>query len=210
MNAYGKLFPCLGRLANRRWALQLVGLLVLLPAMAVIAEAQASTRMRWDLVSVSGGVVSAGGMDTSVAKDSSTITLTGSGFFRKLPAAARFRAIAAEGGGNWQSFDSTGTPTGSGTYKVLRGPAYFQGTTGALPASLSDTIGDSADARAGMLVVEVEFSDGDRGVLGVFCALPGAPATNFEGFTVTKGTSEYLTIGTPHFTLFHVVPTGES
>jgi hypothetical protein len=139
-----------------------------------------------------------------VAAGGSTITLTGSGFFRKQPATARFSAIAAKGGGNWQTFDSAGTPTGSGTYTVLTGPAFFQQTAGTFPASLTDSIGNAADARAGMMVVEVEFSDGDRGVLGVFCSLYGSPATNLEGSTVTKGTAEYLTIGTPNLTVFHV------
>jgi hypothetical protein len=206
MNAYGKAFECLNGSANRRWAPQLVGLLVLLPTMAVIAKAQASTKMRWDLISISGGVASAGGTDTAMAHDGSTIALTGSGFFRALPGPARFSAIASEGGGNWQTFDSTGAPTGTGTYTVLRGPAFFHETAGAVPASITDTIGDKADARAGILFVEVEFSDGNRGILGVFCALPGAPATNYEGFTVTKGTAEYLTIPPPpNFTLLHVV-----
>jgi hypothetical protein len=189
------------------WFLRTASLLVLFPVAALVAEGQTSLRMRWDLVSVSGGVISAGATDAAVAEDGSTINLTGSGFFVKLPGTARFRAIAQHGGGTWETFDSSGTSTGNGTYTVLRGPAYFQGTTGALPAALTDTIGDKANARAGMLIAEIKYSDGDRGVLAVLCALPGAPATNVEGFTVTKGAAEYWILGpAPRFTLFHVVP----
>ena len=75
--------------------------------------------------------------------------------------------------------------------KSSGGPAYFQGTAGTFPAALTETIGNPADAGAGMLFVEIKHSDGDRGVLVVLCALPGAPPTNSEGSLVAKGTAEY-------------------
>ena len=51
----------------------------------------------------------------------------------------------------------------------------------------------AADARAGLAVLRIAYSDGDQGVLVVSCDQPGTP-TNlpiFEGITVTKGFVDY-------------------
>jgi hypothetical protein len=174
-------------------------LLRLFAAVAVTSLLSASAgsaaqRMRWDLISVDFSTnpptISAGGTDSAFANDGSSITLTGSGTFVSLGSSARFSAIASGGGGTWQTFDPTGAPTGSGMYKVLRGPASFVPAPSPVPPIL-DNIGSPSDARSGLLTVEIRFDDGSRGVLNVSCHLPGTtpvatPDTVFEGITVTK------------------------
>ena len=72
------------------------------------------------------------------------------------------------------------TLTGSGTFR-------------ANPGNPQDVTGVAADARAGLAVLRIAYSDGDQGVLVVSCDQPGTP-TNlpiFEGITVTKGFVDY-------------------
>ncbi len=197
---------------DRRWFLGFLGLLISVLMTGVPGHAQASARMRWDIVSVDTSTtpptVNAGGSAVALAGDSMTsLTLTGTGFFRKLPPTTRFSAIAKEGGGTWETKDSTGTSTGKGAYTVKKGPAFFVKVPGTF-SGVTDTIGDITKAGAGLLIVEVKYDDGDRGVLGVACSLPDSPATAFEGVIATKGSTEYLTIGSPNLTLFHVIPPG--
>jgi len=166
-------------------------------AVATLLSATAGTaaqRMRWDLISVNFSTspitVSTGGTDSAFANDGSSITLTGSGTFLSVASSARFTAIAFGGGGTWQTFGPTGTSVANGTYKVLRGPASFQLAPSPVPA-INDLIGNTADSRSGLLVVEIRFDDGSRGVLTVSCHSPGTtpvatPDSVFEGITVTK------------------------
>ncbi len=207
-----------GRLAgvkmgsDRRWFLAVCGVLPLLVAIEGPAQAQTSVNMRWDIISVdfATGTAIAGGSASALANDRSEITLTGSGFFRKTPQTTRFSAIAKQGGGNWETFDNLGNSTGSGTYRVLRGPANFQLALGTPPLP-NDTIGLLADARAGLLLVDIKYSDGDRGILVLSCHLDGTPNTVFEGITATKGFTDYWVRLKPvpmvdgNRTVFHIV-----
>jgi len=171
--------------------------------------------MSWDLIHVFGSfgnVISAGGSDSANAADGSRITLTGSGTWFSTPAGAEPQAVT--GGGTWVAFDSTGASTGSGTYAVT-GLVSFDnaGPNGVPPPTLIDTIGSYLDARGGLLVLRVLYSDGEQGVLTVSCHGPvNVPNTVFEGITATKGIVGYVDRGKPvagidgNRTIFHVLP----
>ena len=115
------------------------------------------------------------------------ITLTGSGTFRDNPGSPQ----AVTGGGTWTI---TGFGAGSGTYTVT-GFVSFEVAPGTLPSPpFTDGItGVAADARAGLAVLRITYSDGDEGVLIVSCDLPGTPPNLpiVEGITVTKGFVDY-------------------
>jgi hypothetical protein len=74
-----------------------------------------------------------------------------------------------------------------------------------------DNIAPIANARAGLAVLRVEYSDGEDGVLTVSCALPGSPASIFEGITASKSFVDYWNRLAPvpmvdgNRTNFHVV-----
>ena len=174
-----------------------------------------ATHFSWDLIHLFGSfgnTISAGGFDSAGAADGSQITLTGSGTFLSTP--GHGEAQAADGGGTWETFDSTGVSTGSGTYTVT-GLVSFEnaGPNGVPPPTLIDTIGSYLDARGGLLVLRVLYSDGEQGVLTVSCHGPvNVPNTVFEGITTTKGIVGYVDRGKPaagadgNRTIFHVLP----
>lgn len=185
----------------------LVLLITLAPAARTGQENQRS-KIRWDIASIPGTTIAPGGVANAFADDNSKITLTGSGtFVTKTDSSERGEA----GGGNWQTFDPQGNSTGTGTYEVrLLG---FDPAVGTLVGSgLADTIGDLANAHAGLAVFAVEYSDGSRGTLAFSCALIGTPPSVFEGITATKGFVDYWNrengnvISTADQTIFHVVP----
>jgi hypothetical protein len=158
--------------------------------------------MRWDLISInfSTGTVSAGGIASARANNGSEITLTGSGTFRSNPGNPQ----DVSGGGTWQ------TSTGSGTYEVTDF-VRFEVAPGTFPLP-HDNIGNPADARAGLLVVRVAYSDGSEGTLVVSCQLAGTPAAVFEGVTASKGFVDYWNREAPpappgnaNRTAFHVI-----
>jgi hypothetical protein len=192
--------------------------------LAARAGGGGATRIRWDLIHLIGNVLSAGGSDSAKAADGSEITLTGSGTFLSVPGHGQGHgeghgngeAQAVTGGGTWETFDSTGASTGSGTYEVT-GLVSFEnaGPNGVPPPTLIDTIGNYLDARGGLAVLRIVYSDGERGVLTVSCHGPvNVPNTVFEGITTTKGIVGYVDRGKPvngvdgNRTVFHVLPHG--
>lgn len=171
-----------------------LGLVVLLASLLLgsalfVRQAHAEgQKFRWDIISVdfATGTLSAGGIASALANDGSKITLTGTGTFN---AASHTGSADVTGGGTWQTFDTSGTPTASGTYEVT-GFVSFTLAPGTPPLP-NDTIGSPTDSRAGLLVVTIAFSDGSTGVLSVSCHLVGTPNSVFEGITVTKGFADY-------------------
>jgi hypothetical protein len=173
---------------SRRQVLQAVGAVGALGALGVPTAVFADegdkgeeTRVRWDLVSIDfvKGTISAGGRASAIAQDGSTLTLTGSGTFEPGD------PDDVTGGGTWIA---TGSVTGSGTYEVERLLSFIS-APGAFPP-LKDLIGDPADATAGLAFLQIGFSNEQRGVLTVSCALPGPPAAPpsiFEGIRVSMG-----------------------
>src|SRR5438128_4946690 len=164
--------------------------------------------MRWDIISINfaTGTVSAGGVASTRANDGSKITLIGSGTFRSNPGNPQ----DVTGGGTWQTFAANGGSTGSGSYTVT-GLVSFTVAPGTFPLP-HDNIGNSADARAGLLVVRVAYSDGSEGTLVVGCQLAGTPDAVFEGVTASKGSVDYWNREAPpappgdaNRTAFHVI-----
>src|SRR6266436_5803197 len=165
--------------------------------------------MRWDIISVDfgTGTVSAGGVASARANlDLSKITLTGSGTFRSNPGNPQ----DVTGGGTWQTFNTSGGSTGSGSYTVT-GLVSFTMAPGTFPLP-HDNIGNSADAGSGLLVVRVVYSDGSEGTLDVSCHFVGTPDAVFEGVTASKGFVDYWNReeppappGNANRTAFHVI-----
>ncbi len=164
--------------------------------------------MRWDIIDVNfaTGTLSAGGVASARANDGSKITLTGSGTFRSNPGNPQDVA----GGGTWETFDAAGTPTGSGTYTVTEFVSFVlaPGT----PPLPHDNIGNGADSRAGLVVVEIAYSDGSAGTLVVSCHLVGTSDAVFEGVTASKGFVDFWNREAPpappgnaNRTTFHVM-----
>jgi hypothetical protein len=169
------------------------------------AHAQAQ-HVRWDIASVSPpfppGDITAGGSASAAAGDGSTITLTGTGTF-VAPASGKGSSSAATGGGTWEIFPSgSTTASASGTYQVERLVRFDEapGSLAGLP--LTDLIGNPEDAHAGLAILAIDYSDGDRGVLVVACML-NMPGTLVEGVSATKGFVDYFNI-MEHITLFHI------
>jgi len=179
--------------------------------------ATAAQRMRWDIVSfnfsVTPNTISAGGTASAFANDGSSIKFTGSGTFLSVGPSARFSAVALGGGGTWQTFGPTGASSGSGTYTVLRGPASFQSAVGS-GGPLIDLIGNADNRRAGLLVIEIRYNDGSRGILTVSCHVgTDTPDSVFEGITATKDFADYWFRFNPvpgvdtNRTVFHLLST---
>ena len=162
-------------------------------------------RIRWDLVDLPFPDVFPGGDDTASAEDGSTLTLTGSGTFRPG------HPGQVTGGGEW----STSNPDlpGGGTYQVTH-LVSWQRAPGSLPSFLVDHIGNAADARPGLAVLRIRYSDGLEGGLVVSCNLAGTPGSVDEGINATRGFVNFFRPAEPTFgkhanrTVFHVVPKG--
>ena len=170
----------------------LVGVVALF--LSVGASAGSSNDLyRWDIIHLStlppptttlpGGLASACAAPSCANK----ITLTGSGTFRSNPG----KPQDVTGGGTWTV---VGAGAGSGTYEVtgfvshvlapgfLPSPPFTDGVTGV-----------AANARSGLAVLQIAYSDGETGVLVLSCDLPGGtPPTLFEGITASKGFVDYL------------------
>ena len=170
-------------------------------------------KVRWDLVNIdfTALTISAGGDASAIAQNGSTITLKGHGTF---VAGEEVGNHDVTGGGTWQTFDSTGTPTAHGTYWVTSFVS-FQVAPGAAAAGLTDLIAKPRNARAGFAVLSVRYSNGATGVLAVSCRIPGPPAAPdslFEGIRVSMGFADYWNgtdppapPGNGNRTLFHIV-----
>lgn len=173
----------------------------------------ARLKFRWDIVSYNFSArpvtVSAGGKATAIGSDDSKITFTGSGTFGGPP-------TNVSGGGNWQIIDARGNETGSGTYQVkslvnfVGAPGTFGDPTGGFV--LIDQIGNGYDARAGLAVLRIAYSDASQGILVLGSLQVGTPPPRLMGTTATKSFVAYWERQAPrpgidgNRTLFHVVP----
>ncbi len=190
------------RFTRLRVIVLLLGVFALL--LPVGSRAASDGEFRWDIINVDfvTGEVSAGGVASALANDGSKITLTGSGTFDRGNS-------EVSGGGTWNSFPSAGDATG-GTYKVT-GFVSFTVAPGDFGTGI-DLIGNAADARAGLAVLRISYSDGSEGVLVISCHLPsGTPSSVLEGITASKGFVDYWNRVAPtpgvnagNRTVFHV------
>ena len=186
-------------------AIAFLFLMVLLMIAAPAVNAQAR-HVRWDIVVFafpSPGVVtvSAGGTLSATAVDGSQITLTGTGTFVQ-PASGKGTSSAVTGGGTW----ATNTPSASGTYTVTGFVRYDEAPGTLAGSGVTDTIGDIRDTHAGLGILSILYSDGERGVLLVSCNLgPPTPPIVYEAVSATKGFVNYYTPipHDPDATLFH-------
>ena len=195
----------------RGWLLGIVT--VLLATFTTMPAAFAGAHhVRWDIISVVFGppnTLNPGGFaDANAPNNGGKIRLTGSGTF-VAPAGLQGGSAAATGGGTWETFSPTGTSTGSGTY-VVTGLVRFELANFQLPGNI-DNIGNIAEAANGNAVLRIEYDDGSRGILGVYCHGPGAPDGIAEGISATKGFKTYVEVLAPapgvdaNRTLFHVL-----
>lgn len=206
---------------RKRFAVLVTTTLLLTTALVVISAPAGGApggnhHMRWDIPEFSGGpssiVISPGGKASAFAEGDNKITLTGTGTFRSNPG----KSQSVTGGGTWATSGSI-VGTDSGTYEVT-GFVSFVLAPGGLPSPpfVDGITGVLADARAGLLVLEVAYSDGSEGVLVLSCHLVGSPDSIFEGITASKGFVDFWNrvapTGAPPFgpnenrTLFHVLP----
>jgi hypothetical protein len=204
--------PILNSPIPRRW---LLGIGVTLCSFLGVGALQADdddVRIRWDIVSIdfATGTANPGGIASARANANATtnvsgITLTGSGTFP-----ARGPSSDVTGGGTWKTRNQVDVITAAGSYKVT-GLVRWDVAPGAFPLS-HDNIGQPEDARAGLAVLSIKYSDGSRGILVVSCHIAGTPDSLFEGITASKGFVDYFNPEVPpappgdaNRNLFHVV-----
>ena len=177
------------------------------PLILAAQETAAATTYRWDITSVisQNGVntISAGGVDYALAADLTSIQVRGHGTFGG--------GAAPTGGGSWIISNSAGAPISSGTFTVTA-LVQFVPASGALAPAAVDKIGNKADARSGLAVLRIRYSDGSSGTLTISCHLPvGSPGVIFEGTTATKGFAGFWNRVPPvpgvnaNRTIFHVL-----
>jgi hypothetical protein len=164
---------------------------------------EGGSKIRWDIQHYPGFVLQPGGEAFADAVDHSKIRFTGSGTFQA-------DGNDVTGGGTWETFSVSGALTGSGNYRVVNLVSWHV-APGTLPCPpITDAIAPCADARAGLAVLQIQYSDGSLGKLVVSCHLPvGSPDSVYEGITVSRGFVDYLIAEDPDLTMngtiFHVV-----
>jgi hypothetical protein len=181
---------------------------LLLSIMAIVPTAFSQAQhVSWDIASINPPTdltFKPGGIASALASDGSKIVLMGTGTF-VAPAGG-----AVTGGGTWETFNTGNVSTGNGTYRVT-GLARWDQAPGFLPSPpIFDNIGDLAESSAGLAILHIQYSDGERGILVLSCHLVGTPDSVFEGITATKGFVDYTFAVLPvdgvdaNRTLFHV------
>lgn len=197
------------KIERRRFWSVAVALLSILNAGGIMyAMYAAHATVRWDIISIdfppppTPTTLSPDGVAFAVADTNLTIKLTGSGTFKVKPGNPH-----ADGGGTWET--SVGTvSTGSGTYRVT-GLASWQ-FANFQTGTFIDLIGDTNERANGNAVLQIEYSDGSQGILGIGCHGPGAPDGILEGVIATKDFVTYWKPQPPqpgvdaNRTIFHV------
>ena len=164
--------------------------------------------VQWDIVTLNPPFLDPGGSASALAEDDSKITLTGSGTFEVDDEPDD----EVTGGGTWETFDSFGSSTGSGTYEVTNFVSFHEAPGTAPFPPLTDNIGDPADATAGLVYLTIEYSDGSQGVLVVGCSFGDSPPDIMGGITASKGPVNFwnrLAASPPtneNLTIFHSLP----
>jgi hypothetical protein len=121
-------------------------------------------------------VFSATPPQSAAASDGSRIRVTGTGSFQVGD------PEQVTGGGTWATFDSNGSPTGSGNFQVTR-LVKFDLAPGSVPGQPT--------FHGGLAFFHITYNDGSQGVLVVGCHLPGSPPPVPEGFSASKGFVNY-------------------
>ncbi len=185
-----------------------IAVVLVSPLLSGRAVYAAHPTVRWDIVSVQPPNLFPGGHASArTNNDLNKITLTGSGTFR-----IKHGNPQATGGGTFEIRDQDDRVVNSGTYEVT-GVVRFEVAPGELPP-LTDHIGNPAEAHAGLVVLNIAYSDGAEGILVVSCHLVGTPDQVFEGITVTHRFVDFWNREAPqddpfidaNRTVFHVSP----
>jgi hypothetical protein len=193
-------FNLLGLASSLRLFVGIVAAFVALAGSTARADEQV---VRWDIISVTvppliiypNGTASAMAThETNPDVGTSTISMTGSGTF-EVPRKHK-EGDDVTGGGAWMI--TTGGVSSVGTYHVTGVVEWIEGRGG---FSFTDNVGNVADARTGLAVLRIEYSDGDRGILVVSCS---GTQTMFEGITASKGLTDFWKTQKNNFTFFHV------
>ena len=177
-----------------------------------LSDDPGSAHVQWAIISINfptttfspGGVTFASAISGNILSNWK-IKFTGSGTF--VAPASGGTSSAVTGGGTWETF-SGDVSSGSGTYVVTKLVSWkfasFQAGT------FVDLTGNTNERANGTATLLIEYSDGSKGILGVGCHGPGAPAGIEEGVIATKGYVTYWTGAVPkanvdeNRTLFHV------
>ena len=191
----------------QRGTLLAIAVVLVSPLLGGRAVYAAHPTVRWDIVSIQPPDILPGGIASARANNDFKITLTGSGTFRLKPGNPQ-----ATGGGTFEIRDPEGAVVQRGTYEVT-GVVRFEVALGELPP-LNDRIGNPAEAHAGLVILNIAYSDGGEGILIVSCHLNGTPDQVFEGITVTHRFVDFWNREAPsddpfidaNRTLFHVSP----
>jgi len=113
---------------------------------------------------------------SALARDGSTITLTGTGTF------APDDPEEVTGGGTW----AVSSPDGRGNFKVR----------GLIRVDFTESVPGS-NQRGGLAFFRVTYDDGSRGILAISCRFPGPPNAGpnvAEGATASKGFVDYFNL----------------
>lgn len=185
---------------------------VLIPSVGSVRAAGAD-HVTWDIIHFvfatppTPNAFFAGGFaDATAPNNGGRIRVSGSGAF--VAPSSGGGSNAATGRGTWQTFNSAGTPTGSGTY-VVRELVEWSFASSQAGGPNIDNIGPGPGAN-GHAYLGIDYDDGSQGVLGVFCHGFGAPNGIAEGISATKGVVTYTAVGAPapnvdlNRTVFHV------
>jgi len=175
----------------------LAAVLILIVNSGSVAQGQAQ-HVRWDIINIAFGApptLTPGGVADAFARFPPPgpglplrIRLTGSGTF--VAPASGGTSSAVTGGGTWETFDSAGASTDSGTYWVTR--LVFWKFTSPFAVGPIDFAPDGANGNA---FLRIQYSDGSEGVLGIGCHGPGAPNGIVEGVIASKGDVTYWDAG---------------
>ncbi len=107
---------------------------------------------------------------SSLAEDGSKISFRGTGTFNLDD------PEEVTGGGTWETDDSSGNVTGSGSWQPTRLVKWDLG-----PGAVANPA-----IKGGLAFFQITYDDGARGILGVSCHLPGAPPSVSEGIIASK------------------------
>ena len=144
-------------------------LAVLLTAMSFPiyrARADGDSQFQFNITPLASGAPAA----SSLAEDGSKISMRGTGTFQPGD------PEEVTGGGTWETRDSTGNITGSGSWQATRLVKWNLGP-GAVP---------NPATKGGLAFFQIKYSDNSRGILAVSCFLPGAPPSVSEGIIASK------------------------
>ncbi len=172
--------------------------------------------VRWDIINLDflTSTVSSGGKAAAEASDNSEITVTGDGTFL-LGSPDNVTSNNTTWKITKEVAPDVKVTLGMGTFEV-QSLVRFVEAPGTFPATFIDTIPvatatNGPNARAGLAVLRIKYSDGSPGILVVSSHLTGTPDNVFQGITASKGSVDFFDREAPEVgenknrTLFHVV-----